>query len=199
MIVYLGPREAVGGGVRNWGGMGAFGPNITENRLVCWARVESVPGCPGSPLPETTIAWASPGPLMRAREGPFASAGVASVIAAAMLMAAARAVIAVSLRSIGRLLPSADHFWYTAGWCRVPERRRCQRAEVAMASAAALLRLPSRRSATCLVAQISVLPVVSRAEATAVVPLRVMYISSCGPLIHKPLAPFTSTLVTLLD
>jgi hypothetical protein len=50
-------------------------------------------------LPETTIAWTSPGPVMRAWEGPFAAAGVASVIAA-MLMPAARAVIAVSLRII---------------------------------------------------------------------------------------------------
>src|SRR5215470_8660616 len=120
MIVYLGPREAAGGAARNLGGIGVFGPNITENSLVCWARVASAPGCPGSPLPETTIAWASPGPLMRAWEGPLASAGVASVIAAAMLMAAARAVTAVSLRSIGQLPPSAVHLCYTAGRCRVP-------------------------------------------------------------------------------
>src|SRR5690242_1553408 len=57
---------------------------------------------------------------MRAWEGPFASAGAASVIAAAMLMAAESAVTAVSLRNIGRLLPSAVHFCYTAGRCRVP-------------------------------------------------------------------------------
>src|SRR5215467_2285865 len=122
MIVYLGPREAAGGGGRNRGGTGAFGANITENSLVCWARVGSAPGCPGSPLPETTIAWASPGPLMRTWEGPLASAGVASVIAAAMLMAAARAVTTVSLRSIGRLPPSAVHFCYTAARRQVPAR-----------------------------------------------------------------------------
>src|SRR5215471_1128764 len=105
MIVYLGPREASGGGVRSccgvWGSTPAFVPNSTVNRPVCTASVPSLPGCPGSPLPETTIAWASPGPMMRAWEGPFASAGVARVIAAAMLMAAARAVTTVSLRSIG--------------------------------------------------------------------------------------------------
>src|SRR5262252_6423243 len=38
---------------------------------------------------------------MRAWDAPFASAGVASVIAAAMLMPAARAVTTISLRSIG--------------------------------------------------------------------------------------------------
>src|SRR5216683_5016621 len=105
MIVYRGPREAVGGGVRNWGGAWggtpAFGPNITMNSLVCMARVPSMPGCPGSPLPETTIGWASPGPVMRAWDGPFASAGVASVVAAARLMPAARALTTISLRSIG--------------------------------------------------------------------------------------------------
>jgi len=42
---------------------------------------------------------------MLACEGPFASAGVASEIAAAMLMPAARAVAAISLRGIGALLP----------------------------------------------------------------------------------------------
>src|SRR5215475_7836611 len=124
MIVYRGPREAFGGGVRNWGGacagVPALAPNSTKNKPVCSARVLRLPCCPGSPLPETTSARASPGPVMRAWDGPFASAGVASMIAAAMLMAAARAVTTVSLRSIGRLLPPAAHFCYTAARCRVP-------------------------------------------------------------------------------
>jgi hypothetical protein len=42
---------------------------------------------------------------MLAWEGPFASAGVAIQIVAAMLMPAARAVTAISLRGIGGLLP----------------------------------------------------------------------------------------------
>src|SRR6516225_11406660 len=100
MTVYRGPREAAGG-VRSWGGTGEFGPNITANSHVCWERVSRMPGCPGSPLPETTIAWASPGPVMRAWDGPFASAGVADVIAAAMRMPAARAVRTISLRNMG--------------------------------------------------------------------------------------------------
>src|SRR5215470_14184710 len=196
MIVYRGPREAFGGGVRNWGGVcagvPALAPNSTKNKPVCSARVLRLPCCPGSPLPETTSARASPGPVMRAWDGPFAN-----VIAAAMLMPAARAVTTVSLRSIGRLLRLAVHFCYTAARRQVPARpARYQRADLAMASAAALPRLPSRRSATCLVPQIRVLPVVSRAEAMAGTPLRVMYTSSCGPLIHKPLVPFTLTLVT---
>src|SRR5215831_14043847 len=200
MIVYRGPTEAFGGGMRNWGGTVASQPNIAKNSLVCWASVPSLPGCPGSPLPETTTAWASPGPVMRAWEGPFASAGVASAMVAAMLMPAARAAATVSLRSIGRLLGLAAHSWYTAARCQVPARpAQCQRAELAMASAAALPTLPSSRSATCLVPQTRVLPVVSRAEAMAETPLRVMYTSSCGPLIHKPLAPFTSALVTLRE
>src|SRR5215831_4593741 len=86
MIVYLGPREASGGVVRNCCGVSgstpAFAPNSTVNRPVCTASVPSLPGCPGSPLPETTIA-------------------------AAMLMAPARAVTTVSLRSIGAA-PSID-------------------------------------------------------------------------------------------
>src|SRR6266480_5971777 len=105
MIVYRGPREACDGGVRNWGGACAgtltLVPNSTKNRPVCTARVLSLLCCPGSPLPETTIGWASPGPVMRAWEGPFASAGAASVIAAAMLMPAVRAMTRLSLRSIG--------------------------------------------------------------------------------------------------
>ena len=60
-----------------------------------------------------------------------------------------------------------------------------------------LPKLPSRRSATCPVPQIRVLPVVSLAEAAAGVPSRVTYTSSCGPLIHKPLVPFTPTLEKL--
>src|SRR5215831_16035461 len=97
MIVYRGPREAAGG-VRNWGGTGAFGPNITENSLVCMASVPRMPGCPGSPLPETTIGWASPGPVMRAWDGPFASAGVASVSTVAIPTPAVRAVRTISRR-----------------------------------------------------------------------------------------------------
>ena len=62
-----------------------------------------------------------------------------------------------------------------------------------MASAALSPKFPSRRSATCPVPQIRVLPVVSRADAAAGAPSRVMYISSCGPLIHRPSNPFTST------
>src|SRR5262249_16556828 len=100
MIVYRGPREAVGG-ARNWGGTGAFGPNITENSLVCMVSVPRMPGCPGSPLPETTIGGATPGPVMRAWDGPFASAGVASASTVAMLPPAVRAVRTISLRSIG--------------------------------------------------------------------------------------------------
>src|SRR6516225_2578534 len=193
MIVYRGPRDALGG-VRTWGGVHAgtlaLLPNSTKNKRVCMARVLSLLCCPGSPLPETTIAWASPGPVMRARDGPFASAGAASVKAAAMLMPVARAATTVSLRSIWA--PSV-------GGSLLLHRRpaRCQCAEPAMASAAALPRLPSRRSATCPVPQIRVLPVVSRAEAAVGVPSRVTYTSSCGPLIHNPLAPLTSTLVTL--
>src|SRR5215831_4848072 len=106
MIVYRGPTDAFGGGTRNWGGTVASQPNIAKNSLVCWASVPSLPGCPGSPVPETRTAWASPGPVMRAWEGPFASAGVASAMVAAMLMPAARAAATVSLRSIGRLLRS---------------------------------------------------------------------------------------------
>src|SRR6266542_958567 len=107
MIVYRGPRVAFGGGVRSRAGFGTLppAPNNTVNRLVCPASVASLPCCPGSPSPETTIAWASPGPVIRAWDGPFASAGVASVIAVAMLIPAARAVRTISLRSMGRLLP----------------------------------------------------------------------------------------------
>src|SRR5712691_3374443 len=65
-----------------------------------------------------------------------------------------------------------------------------------MASAAALPKFPSRRSATRRVPQIRVLPAVSRAEAAAGVPSLLMYISTCGPLIHRPLVPFTLTSVT---
>src|SRR6266536_2054534 len=88
MIVYRGPRVAFGGGVRSRAGFGTLppAPNNTVNRLVCPASVASLPCCPGSPSPETTIAWASP-------------------IAVAMLIPAARAVRTISLRSMGRLLP----------------------------------------------------------------------------------------------
>src|SRR5215510_12995818 len=120
MIVYRGPREAFGGGVRNCGGTVAFQPNITKNSLVCTVRVLSLPGCPGSPLPETMIAWARPGPVMCAWDGPFASAGVASVIAAATLMPAARVMTTVSLRSTGAAPFVAAHCCYTAARCQVP-------------------------------------------------------------------------------
>src|SRR5262249_32312586 len=120
MIVYRGPREAFGGGARNCGGTVAFQPNITKNSLVCTVRVPSLPGCPGSPLPETMIAWARPGPVMRAWDGPFASAGVASVIAAAALVPAARVMTAVSLRSTGAAPFVAAHCCYTAARCQVP-------------------------------------------------------------------------------
>src|SRR5690349_9629257 len=53
-----------------------------------------------SPLPETTTGRASPGPVMLAWDGPFASAGAARVIAAAMLMPAVRAVTTIILRSM---------------------------------------------------------------------------------------------------
>src|SRR6516162_1111191 len=110
MTVYRAPREAFGGGVDSWVGVGvgtpASRPNNTVNNPVSPASVASMPCCPGSPAPETTIARASPGPVMRAWEGPFACAGVASVIAAAILIPAARPVT-ISLRSIGRLLPFA--------------------------------------------------------------------------------------------
>src|SRR6516165_5576250 len=103
MIVYRGPRDALGG-VRTWGGVHggtlALLPNSTKNKRVCMARVPSLLCCPGSPLPEMTIAWASPEPVMRAMVGPFASAGAARVMAEAMLMPAARAATTVSLRSI---------------------------------------------------------------------------------------------------
>src|SRR5215813_134257 len=94
-----------------------------------------------------------------------------------------------------RFLPLAAHFCYTAARCQVPAR--CQCVESAMASAAVLPRLPSIRSATCRVPQINVLPVVSRAEAMAGLPSRLMYISSYGPLIQSPFVPFTRTLLTL--
>src|SRR6266480_2160624 len=127
MIVYRGPSEDFCGGVRNWGSGWAdtlaLAPNSTLNNLACTARVLSLPCCPRSPLPETTIARASPGPVMRAWEGPFASAGVVRVMAAAMLMPAVRAVRTVSLRSTGRLLPLPAHFCYTAARCQVPARR----------------------------------------------------------------------------
>ena len=58
-----------------------------------------------------------------------------------------------------------------------------------MASAAVLPRLPSRRSATWRVHQ--GIAGGKRAEAAAGVPSRVMYTSSYGPLIHRPLVPFT--------
>src|SRR5215831_8765754 len=115
MTVYRGPREAPGAGACSRTGAGTLppAPNIMVNRPVCPASVASLPGIPGSPLPETTIAWASPGPVILAWEGPFASAGVASVTAAAMLMPAARAMTAVSLRSMAA--PSvAPHCYYTA-------------------------------------------------------------------------------------
>ena len=56
---------------------------------------------------------------------------------------------------------------FRRGLARCPYLCGCQRAELAMVSATVLVRLPSRRSATCRVPQIRVLPVVSRAEATA--------------------------------
>jgi hypothetical protein len=88
-------------------------PNITVNKPVCSARFASLPCSPGSPLPETTTARTSPGPVMRAWDGPFAKAGVARVTAAATLMPAARAVTAISLRSMAA--PSvAPHPCYTA-------------------------------------------------------------------------------------
>src|SRR5215467_8063903 len=63
------------------------------------------------------------------------------------LIAAARAVPATSLRGMGRLLPLGLTVGtpVSAGRFRWP---RCQCAELAMARAAVLLRLPSRRSAT---------------------------------------------------
>ena len=83
------------------------------------------------------------------------------------LMPAARAVAAVSLRSMGRSFRRA-YFCYTAPRQGVPVgRARCQCAELAMARAAVLPKLPSRRIATCWVPQIKVLPVVRRAEAVA--------------------------------
>jgi hypothetical protein len=113
--------------------------------------------------------------VILACDGPFASAGVASATAAAMLMPAARAVTTISLRSIGGSFRCASLLLHRhplvssrAGLAR----RQC--AELAMASAAVLPKLPSRRSATCRVPQIKVLPVVSRAEAVAGVPSRVM-------------------------
>jgi len=39
-------------------------PNITANKPVCSARLASLPCCPGSPAPETTIARTSPGPVI---------------------------------------------------------------------------------------------------------------------------------------
>src|SRR5215471_6037914 len=112
MTMYRAPREAFGGGVDSWVGIGvgtpASRPNNTVNKPVSPASMASPPCCPGSPSPETTIAWTSPGPLMRAWEGPFAAAGVASVIAAAMLMPAARAVTTISLRISGGSLCCAS-------------------------------------------------------------------------------------------
>src|SRR5712691_980796 len=126
MIVYRGPREAFGGGVRSRagvrGGTLAAAPKTTVNKLVCSASVASLPCCPGSPPPETMIARASPGPVIRAWDGPFASADVASVIAAAMLMPAARAVRTISLRSIGAAPSVATHLCYTATRWQVPAR-----------------------------------------------------------------------------
>src|SRR5712691_3098783 len=105
MIVYRGAREAFGGGVRSRAGgcegTLASAPKITVNKLVCPASVASLPCCPGSPSPETMIARASPWPVIRAWDGPFARADVASVMAAAMLIPAARAVRMISLRSMG--------------------------------------------------------------------------------------------------
>ena len=102
--VYRGPREACGGGVCSRASAGppmlAPAPNITVNKPVCKARLASLPCSPGSPLPETTTARVSPGPVIRTWDGPFANAGVASVRTAATLMPAARAVTAISLRSM---------------------------------------------------------------------------------------------------
>src|SRR6516162_9876388 len=91
-----------------------------------------------------TTARTSPGPVIRAWDGPFASAGVASVMTAAMLMPAARAATTNSLRSMGRLLRLVPHFCYTGRGWQVPARagatlarragdgeRRC-RAEIAL-------------------------------------------------------------------
>src|SRR6266567_215172 len=107
--------EALGGGAGSRAGDGTLppGPNITVNKLVCPASVARFPCCPGSPSPETTIAWTKPGPVMRAWDGPFASAGVASV-SAAMLMPAARAVRTINLRSMGTAPSVAPHSCYTA-------------------------------------------------------------------------------------
>jgi hypothetical protein len=47
------------------------------------------------------------------------------------------------------------------------------------------------------VPQISVLPVVSRAEACTTVPSLRTYTISCGPVTHSPFVPFSRTSVTL--
>src|SRR6266516_4908662 len=124
MTVYREPREAPDGVCSRAGADPLTpAPNITVNKPVCSARLASLPCSPGSPLPETTMARTSPGPVMRAWDGPFAKAGVARVTAAAMLMPAARAATAVSLRSMAA--PSvAPHPCYTATPCQVPARAR---------------------------------------------------------------------------
>src|SRR6266851_787791 len=101
MIVYRGPREAFGGGVRRRVGPGTVppAPNNAVKKLVCSARAASRPGCPCSPAPDRTIGWTSPGPVIRAWVGPFANAGVANVTAA-MLIPVARVVTTISLRSM---------------------------------------------------------------------------------------------------
>src|SRR5712692_8841278 len=144
MTVYNEPSEATGGGVRSLAGAGAtpLAPNSTVNRLVCSASLASRLCCPGSPFPETTIPCRSPGPVMRACDGPFARAGVASVMTAVTHMPAARAVTMISLRSMGRLLIFASAFLlhrHAAGGSRGPavsarrvgDRERRRPAEVA--------------------------------------------------------------------
>src|SRR5260221_14500133 len=101
MTVYRGPREAFGGGVRRRVGAARVppAPNNAVKKLVCSARAASRPGCPGSPAPDRTIGRTSPGPVIRAWVGPFASAGGANVTAT-MLIPVARVGTAISLRSL---------------------------------------------------------------------------------------------------
>src|SRR5215472_15952697 len=128
------------------------------------------------------LAGPAGAPVRAPWAGLAVGAGLVAVLAGppvqprrATLMPAARAVATISLRGIGGA-PSVVPYCYTATRRQFRARGgRCQCAELAMASAAVLPRLPSRRSATCLVPQIRVLPVVSRAEAMAGVPSRVMY------------------------
>src|SRR5260370_16736115 len=106
MTVYRGPREAFGGGVRRRVGAARVppAPNNALKKLVCSARAASRPGCPGSPAPDRTIGWTSPGPVIRAWVGPFANAGVANVTAA-LLIPVARVGTAITLRPLTRPFP----------------------------------------------------------------------------------------------